>query len=167
MIIEKNKVVYVHYTLTEGTAEGQMVETTENREPLGFIFGIGAMIPDFEKNLNGLKAGDTFAFGIEAQNAYGEYDEGALVEVPRTIFETDGKIPDGLLEIGNVIPLRDQEGNYLEGMVAGVGLETVKLDFNHPMAGVDLFFKGHVDSIREADATELAHGHLHDNGHHH
>ena len=51
-------------------------------------------------------------------------------------------------------------------MVAHVGLETVKLDFNHPMAGVDLFFTGHVDGVRDADPTELEHGHVHGAGGH-
>ena len=168
MVIEKNKVVAVHYTLTEGTAEGQLVESTNGSEPLTFIFGIGMMIPAFEANLEGKQAGDTFAFGIPAAEAYGMYDESALVEVPKHIFEHEGKIPDGLLEIGNVLPLQDQEGNRLQGMVAWVGLDKVKLDFNHPMAGVDLFFTGQVEVVREADATELAHGHVHGpDGHHH
>jgi FKBP-type peptidyl-prolyl cis-trans isomerase SlyD len=168
MIIEKNKAVFVHYTLTEGTAEGQLVETTENREPLAFIYGIGMMIPDFEKNLAGLKSGDQFAFGIKAADAYGEYDNGALVEVPRSIFEENGQVPEGLLEVGNVLPLMDKEGNHLEGMVAAVGLDTVKIDFNHPMAGVDLFFTGHVSQVRDADEAELSHGHIHgEGGHHH
>lgn len=158
----------VHYTLTESTADGQLVETTQGGEPLAFIFGIGAMIPDFEQNLNGLKAGDTFAFGIEAAKAYGAYDDTALVEVPKNIFEVDGKIPDGLLEIGNVLPLTDQDGNHFQGMVAWVGLDKVKIDFNHPMAGVDLYFSGSVADVREADATELEHGHVHGpDGHHH
>lgn len=167
MIIELNKVVEVHYTLNEGTAEGQLVESTQGGTPLAFIYGVGMMIPAFEANLAGLKTGDTFAFGIPAAEAYGEYDESALVEVPKQIFEHEGKIPDGLLEIGNVLPLQDQEGNRLQGMVAWVGLDKVKLDFNHPMAGVDLFFTGHVESVREADATELAHGHVHGAGGHH
>ncbi|MBL7809345.1 MAG: FKBP-type peptidyl-prolyl cis-trans isomerase [Saprospiraceae bacterium] len=167
MTIELNKVVEVHYTLNEGTAEGQLVESTQGGTPLAFIYGIGMMIPAFEANLAGLKTGDTFAFGIPAAEAYGEYDESALVEVPKQIFEHEGKIPDGLLEIGNVLPLQDQEGNRLQGMVAWVGLDKVKLDFNHPMAGVDLFFTGHVESVREADATELAHGHVHGAGGHH
>ena len=168
MIIEKNKAVFVHYTLTEGTAEGELVESTENREPLAFIYGVGMMIPDFEKNLAGMKAGDKFAFGITAENAYGAYDDAALVEVPKHIFEQDGKIEDGLLEVGNVLPLQDQEGNHLQGMVAEVGAESVKLDFNHPMAGVDLFFTGHVDNVRDADPAELEHGHIHgEGGHHH
>jgi FKBP-type peptidyl-prolyl cis-trans isomerase SlyD len=166
MIIEQNKVVAVHYTLNEGTAEGQLVESTQGGTPLAFIYGVGMMIPAFEANLAGLKTGDTFAFGIPAAEAYGEYDEAALVEVPKQMFEHEGKIPDGLLEIGNVLPLQDQDGNRLQGMVAWVGLDKVKLDFNHPMAGVDLFFTGHVESVRDADATELAHGHVHGPGGH-
>lgn len=167
MVIETNKVVSVHYTLTEGTAEGQLVESTNGGEPLVFIFGAGMMIPDFERNLAGMKVGDKFAFGIAAANAYGEYDANALVEVPKTIFEDNGKIPDGLLEVGNMLPLQDQDGNRLNGMVAWVGLENVKLDFNHPMAGVDLFFTGHVEALRDAEAEELAHGHVHGPGGHH
>ena len=166
MIIEKNKAVFVHYTLTEGTPEGQLVETTENREPLAFIYGIGMMIPDFEKNLSGLKEGDKFSFGIPAANAYGTYDDGALVEVSKTIFEVDGKLEEGLLEVGNVLPLVDQEGNHLQGMVAEVGDSTVKIDFNHPMAGVDLYFQGHVSNVRDAEQAELEHGHIHGEGGH-
>jgi FKBP-type peptidyl-prolyl cis-trans isomerase SlyD len=168
MIIATNKVVSVHYTLTEGTADGQLVESTKGGTPLSFIYDIGMMIPDFEKNLQGLKAGDKFAFGIPAAKAYGEYDENALVEVPKHIFEQEGKIPDGLLDVGNILPLQDQEGNHLQGMVAWVGLDKVKLDFNHPMAGVDLYFDGHVESVRDADPSELEHGHVHgEGGHHH
>ena len=125
------------------------------------------MIPAFEDNLAGLSVGDTFAFGIEAAQAYGVYDETALVEVPKQIFEQDDKIPDGLLEIGNVLPLQDQEGNRMQGMVAWVGLDNVKLDFNHPMAGVDLFFTGHVEEVRDAEPSELEHGHVHGAGGHH
>ena len=168
MTIDNNKAVFVHYTLTEGAADGELVETTEGREPLGFIYGIGMMIPEFERNLLGLKAGDQFAFGIPAADAYGAYDESALVEVPKSIFETNGKIPDDLLEVGNVLPLVDQDGNHLQGTVAWVGLEKVKIDFNHPMAGIDLFFSGHVQLVRDADASELSHGHIHGpDGHHH
>ena len=168
MIIENKKVVLVHYTLTEGDASGELIETTEGRDPLGFIYGMGMMIPEFEKNLAGLKEGDHFAFSIKAADAYGEYDETALVEVPKNMFETDGKIPDGLLEVGNVLPLTDNQGNQFRAMVAWVGLDKVKLDFNHPMAGVDLFFSGNVHQVREADASELEHGHIHgEGGHHH
>ncbi len=168
MIIEANKVVGVHYTLTEGNPAGQTVESTKGQAPLVFIFGVGMMIPDFEANLAGMKIGDEFSFGIEAKNGYGEYDEKAIVEVPKTAFMHEGKIPDGLLEVGNMLPLQDENGNRLDGMVAWVGLDMVKIDFNHPMAGVDLWFSGTVDTLRDASADELAHGHVHgEGGHHH
>lgn len=166
MVIETNKVVLVHYTLTEGNAEGEMIESTNGRDPLGFIYGVGMMIPDFEQNLKGLKAGDKFSFGIKAADAYGEYDDSAVVEVPKSMFEMDGKIPDGVLEVGNVLPLTDQQGNHFQGTVAWVGLDKVKLDFNHPMAGVDLFFTGHVEMVRDAEPAELEHGHVHGHGGH-
>ncbi|TNE64420.1 MAG: peptidylprolyl isomerase [Bacteroidetes bacterium] len=167
MVIEDKKVVLLHYTLTQGTEEGELIESTEGREPLGFIYGVGMMIPDFEANLKGLKAGDKFAFGIKAADAYGEYDESALVEVPKSMFEMEGKIPDGLLVQGNVIPLTDQQGNRFQGKVHSIQLETVMLDFNHPMAGVDLYFTGHVETVRDADPAELEHGHVHGPGGHH
>ncbi|GAB4490772.1 MAG: FKBP-type peptidyl-prolyl cis-trans isomerase [Saprospiraceae bacterium] len=168
MNIAANKVVSVHYTLTEGTADGQLVETTNGSQPLVFIYGIGMMIPDFEKNLEGMKTGDKFSFSIPAASAYGEYDDTKLVEVPKNIFEMDGKVPDGLLEVGNMLPLTDQHGNHFQGMVAWVGLDKVKIDFNHPMAGVDLYFTGYVEHVRDADPSELAHGHVHgDGGHDH
>lgn len=167
MTVTTNKVVSVHYTLTENDAEGELIESTQGNEPLAFIFGIGAMIPDFEKNLEGLTAGDSFAFGIKAAEAYGEYDERMLVEIPKHNFENEGKIPDGLLEVGNVLPFTDSEGHRMDGMVAFMGLETVKIDFNHPMAGVDLFFSGSIAEVRDAEAVELEHGHVHGAGDHH
>ncbi len=167
MVVEKNKVVFLHYTLTEGSAEGDLIESTEGHEPFSFIFGTGSLIPAFEENLKGLKVGDAFSFTIKAADAYGERDESAIVEVPKSIFETDGKIPDGLLDVGNVLPLTDQEGNHYQGTVEWVGLETVRLDFNHPMAGVDLHFTGRIESLRDAEPDEILHGHVHHgrNGH--
>lgn len=161
MVVEKDKAVFLHYTLTEGNADGELIETTEGDEPLAFIYGIGAMLPEFEANIEGLKAGDKFSFTIKAADAYGERDESAIVEVPKSIFETDGRIPDGLLEIGNILPLTDQHGNHYQGIVHWIGLESVKIDFNHPMAGVDLHFTGYIESVRDASDEELDHGHIH------
>ncbi len=168
MVIEGKKVVAVHYTLTEGSADGPQVESSLGSEPLVFIYGIDMMIPDFESNLKGMKPGDSFAFGIEAANAYGEYDETAMAELPKSMFEEDGEIPDGLLDIGNSIPLQTEDGEDIDGTVISVGPENVELDFNHPLAGIDLFFTGHIESIRNAEPEELEHGHVHGaDGHDH
>lgn len=166
MTISKNKVVIVHYTLTEGKEEGPKIETTVGQEPMGFIYGLGNMIPAFEQNLNGLKKGDNFSFGIKAADAYGVYDQQAVIDVPRQIFSIDGVESDVLKE-GNVVPLTDKDGRHFEGVVVAIADNTVKIDFNHPMAGVDLWFKGHIDNVREASEEELDHGHVHGAGGHH
>lgn len=167
MVIGENKVVLVHYTLTEGTATGQQIESTLGSEPLGFIFGTGSMIPDFEKNLTGKKAGDRFSFGIKAADAYGEQDATAIVEIPKNAFGLDEKTADEIFIVGNMLPLQDQEGHPMDGLVKAVSPTSVTIDFNHPMAGVDLYFTGHIESVREATHSELEHGHVHGHGGHH
>lgn len=165
MNIEKNNVVLVHYTLTEGTVDGEKIETTVGQEPMGFIYGVGAMIPAFEQNLEGLKKGDVFSFGIKAGEAYGEYDQNAIMDLPREIFAIDG-VESDVLHVGNVVPLTDKEGRHFDGVVVSVDETTVKMDFNHPMAGVDLWFKGAIDDVRQASEEELNHGHVHGAGGH-
>jgi FKBP-type peptidyl-prolyl cis-trans isomerase SlyD len=168
MIVEANRVVLCHYTLREGDATGQLIESTEGGEPLGYIHGIGSMIPLFEENLAGKKAGDAFAFGIEAGDAYGEYDADAVTEIPKTAFNLEGLNADDVFVEGEILPLQDENGNLMQGIIAQVNPQTVTVDFNHPMAGVDLYFTGHIAEVRLAAPEELAHGHVHGvGGHHH
>jgi FKBP-type peptidyl-prolyl cis-trans isomerase SlyD len=168
MKIEAKKVVSVHYRLTNRTKDGDQIESTFGSQPLEYISGIGMMIPEFERNLDGKSVGDTFDFGIIAAEAYGVKDEGAIVELRKEIFQENGVTPDGLLDIGNALPLADNEGNRFMGTVVAVADEFVTLDFNHPMAGTDLWFTGEVLSIRDAEPIELEHGHVHGpDGHHH
>ncbi len=164
MVIENNKVVLCHYTLREGDAAGQLIESTEGGEPLGYIHGVGMMIPLFEQNLMGKKAGEEFAFGIAAADAYGEYDDEALAEIPKAAFNLEGVNPDDVFVEGEVLPLQDENGQAMQGIIVDVSETTVKIDFNHPMAGVNLYFIGHVDTVRDATAVELEHGHVHGAG---
>jgi len=167
MIIENNMVVTLHYRLQEGDAQGALVEETFGSEPLVFLYGAGSMIPEFERNLAGKKIGDEFAFGIIASEAYGEVDPDALVELPSSTFVVDGRLATELLQVGRTIPMADQYGNRLMGTVKAVNADTVLIDFNHPMAGQDLYFTGVIDSIRLATPSEIEHGHVHGPGDHH
>ncbi|MEZ5012958.1 MAG: FKBP-type peptidyl-prolyl cis-trans isomerase [Chitinophagales bacterium] len=168
MSITKNKVVSLTYILRESNAEGALIEQVNADSPFVFLFGAGGLLPEFEQNLEGKIVGSTFAFGIVAANAYGEVDEKALEYVPKSIFVIDGKVADDLLQVDRVINLRDAEGHLVRARVVEVGEEEVLLDFNHPLAGVDLHFSGEILDIRDASAEEIAHGHVHgEGGHHH
>lgn len=168
MVIENNTVVLCHYTLREGDAAGTMIESTEGGEPLGYIHGIGMMIPLFEANLAGKKMGDEFAFGIQAADAYGEYDEEAVAEIPKAAFNLEGVNPDDIFVEGEMLPLQNENGELMNGIVRTVTPTTVTVDFNHPMAGVNLHFTGHIAGVRVASEEEISHGHVHgEGGHHH
>jgi FKBP-type peptidyl-prolyl cis-trans isomerase SlyD len=162
MKIEKNVVVDLDYTLRKDNQEGTVIEATKDSKPLVFIFGIGMMIPAFEENLEGKTTGDLVNFGIQAENAYGTHDAEAIMDVPIKYFEIDGKIEREKLVEGMPVNMQDTEGRMYTGVIQNQGIETITVDFNHPMAGQDLHFSVKINSVREATESELDHGHIHE-----
>jgi FKBP-type peptidyl-prolyl cis-trans isomerase SlyD len=167
MQITKNTVVSLSYILKRDDAKGEIIEETRAGDPLVFLFGNGQMLPKFEEHLSTLKTGDDFEFTLASDDAYGEMDQDAIIDLDKSIFEVDGKIDNEMIAIGNVIPMRDDQGHMLQGTVVSVGDDLVRMDFNHPKAGNVLHFKGNVIEVREASAEELNHGHVHGAGGHH
>lgn len=164
MLVEDKKVVSLVYELRKDKKDGEVVESLTEDQPLVFLFGSGNLLPKFEENLAGLKPGESFEFELKSADAYGDLQLNAIVDVPRSIFEVDGKEDPNLLKIGNVIPMLDKEGNRLNGLVKEIADESVKMDFNHPMAGQNLYFSGKITDIREPNEAELEHGHVHASG---
>jgi len=167
MQITKNTVVSLSYVLKRDDAKGEIIEETRAGDPLVFLYGNGQMLPKFEEHLSTLKTGDDFEFTLTSSDAYGETDQDAIIDLDKSIFEVDGKVDLEMLAIGNVIPMRDDQNNMMQGTVVSVGNDLVRMDFNHPMAGNVLHFKGNVIDVREATAEELSHGHVHGAGGHH
>lgn len=157
MKIGEKTFVSLSYELKTG---GEVVETVTAENPLEFVFGAGYLLPAFEKHLAGLSVGDKFAFQLVAADAYGELMPEAIVELPKDVFMIDGQIEEGLLEIGNQLPMSDHEGNRMVGVVKAVNENSVTMDFNHPMAGKDLDFSGTVVGVREATDADLMRGQM-------
>ncbi len=167
MQITKNTVVSLSYVLKRDDANGEIIEETRHGDPLVFLYGNGQMLPKFEENLVTLSSGDKFEFTLSSDDAYGELDPDAVIDLDKSIFMVDGKNDDELLAIGNVIPMRDDQGNMLQGTVVSVSNDLVRMDFNHPMAGNVLHFAGKVLEVRTASDEEMSHGHAHGAGGHH
>ncbi|HNI45937.1 MAG: peptidylprolyl isomerase [Chitinophagales bacterium] len=167
MNIAEKTVVSITYTLRDGSATGEVIEVVNHHEPFLFLFGAGQLLPQFEEQLMGLKVGDSFEFLLEGDEAYGPYQEDAIVALPLNTFMVDGSLDMEMLQVGNMLPMQNADGEYFEGVIAAVDDNSVTMDFNHPMAGVDLHFKGSVVDVRPASLEELAHGHAHGPGGHH
>jgi FKBP-type peptidyl-prolyl cis-trans isomerase SlyD len=155
MEINNNKVVELIYTLV---VDGEVADKTTKEKPLDFIFGTKSLLPKFEDNILNKKPGDPFDFTLSASEGYGEVDPQAVVELPINIFEIDGKVKEGLLTIGNVIPMMNNMGGVIPGKVVEVKPEFVLMDFNHALAGKELHFTGEIVTVREATEQELADG---------
>jgi FKBP-type peptidyl-prolyl cis-trans isomerase SlyD len=170
MTVNDNKVVSLTYELRTDDENGQqtLVEKVEQDNPMVFLYGVSGLLERFEDNIKGLSIGDRFEFSIDPEEGYGEFDEEAVVNLPKDVFKVNGTVDNTMLQPGNFIPMTDNEGNRLQGRVLEIEEDSILMDFNHPLAGKNMHFKGEVVGIRDATSEELAHGHVHgEGGHHH
>jgi FKBP-type peptidyl-prolyl cis-trans isomerase SlyD len=156
MNIENNRMVSLIYELRESDSNGRILEKLDETRPLEFVYGTGRLLPVFESNINSLKTGELFRFTLKSEMAYGDKREEMIINVPVAVFETDGKINEDICRVGNQVPMMDTDGNPLTGIINEITDTYVKMDFNHPMAGLDLFFSGKIVDVREATEHELA-----------
>ncbi len=158
-----HNVISLHYNLTKDTPNGELIESTEGKEPLVFLSGMGQMIPEFEAQVQNLEEGATFSFGIKAENAYGKRVDEALIELPIDMFMQEGQLMESVA-VGNILPMQNQQGQVQPGKVLAVNEKSVNLDMNHPLAEQDLHFQGSILNVRPATKEEIEHGHVHGEG---
>ena len=157
MKISKNKFISVTYDLNVGDEDDrELMESATEEQPLQFIFGTGTMLPAFEENIKNLETGSEFQFSLTPENAYGEYIEENKVELPKSIFEVNGKFDDEYIVEGVTLPMMSSTGERMNGSVLEVKEGVVVMDFNHPLAGETLHFSGKIIDVHEPTIEEIA-----------
>ncbi len=159
MDIQNNRVASIHYTLTDN--DNNVIDSSEGSEPLAFLTGAQNIIPGLENALIGKSKGDELSVSIEPKDGYGEHIPGMVQQAPISAFEG---IDD--LAVGMRFQAETDQGPVPVRVVAVEG-DTVTVDGNHELAGVQLNFAVTVEDVREASAEELEHGHVHGPGGHH
>ena len=154
LIIGDNVVVSIHYTLTDSS--GEVLDSSEGSDPLNYLHGAGNIIPGLERALVGKAVGSNLEVVVAPEDGYGEVHEDLLQEVPMAAFQGVDDIEPGM-----AFEAQDQEGNARRVVVRSVNDDTVVVDANHPLAGVELNFAVEVVDIRDASEEEIAHGHVH------
>ncbi|ODS62816.1 MAG: peptidylprolyl isomerase [Arenimonas sp. SCN 70-307] len=155
MKIQKNSVVRFHYTVSE--AGQPPVESSRDREPLAILVGHGNIIPGLEAAMMDKAEGDRFEVTVAPDQAYGERRENYVQRVPKKHFR------NARLKPGQQVVLETSMGPRAV-TVAKVGATVVDVDLNHPMAGKTLQFDVEIVGVREAEAVEVEHGHVHGDG---
>jgi FKBP-type peptidyl-prolyl cis-trans isomerase SlyD len=152
-------VVSMEYTLS---VDGEVLDSSKDAGPLQFLAGYDNIVPGLEREMVGMKIGESKNVLVLPEDGYGEFDEEAFMEVPRSEFPSDME-----LETGLELHVTDEDGQHQFAFVESFNDKTVHLDFNHPLAGAELQFNVKVVALREATKEELDHGHAHEEGHHH
>jgi FKBP-type peptidyl-prolyl cis-trans isomerase SlyD len=159
MIIADKKVVLMHYTLTDDS--GETLDTSKGEDPLGFIYGIGNIIPGLEKAIAGKKVGDKVKATVPPEEGYGVKKDDLIQTAPLSKFDNPKEI-----EVGVQFEIETPE-RVMAASVTKVDKDTVTFDMNHPLADLTLHFDVEITEIREATKEELEHGHVHGPGGHH
>ena len=156
MKISKNKFVSVAYDLHVGNDdERELMESATEARPLQFIFGTGSMLEYFEENIKNLEKDSKFSFSLTPEKAYGEYVEEHVVELPKKMFEIDGKFDEERIAEGATLPMMNENGERMNGSVLEVRGDIVVMDFNHPLAGETLHFNGVVLDVHDPSEKEI------------
>ena len=159
MKVMQDKVVSLHYTLRGD--DGNTIDSSVGSEPLAYVHGNGSLLPALEKELEGRGAGDKLEVRLAAKEGYGERDEALVQVLARKTLATIGK-----LKVGTQFHAQVPGGARVMTITA-VEKDSVTVDGNHPLAGLNLNFEVEVVDVRDATAEELAHGHVHGPGGHH
>lgn len=158
MQIERDTVVYFHYTLSQ--VGGEQLEASSDTEPMTYLHGHNNILPALEKAMFGKQAGDALQVTLAPHEAYGERREAAMQRVPIKHLHHKGRLQPGM-----TVRLNTEQGPRPVRVVK-VGKFNVDVDTNHPLAGLSLSFDIRIVDVRAATGEELAHGHVHGPGGH-
>lgn len=152
MKIAENTVVKIHYAVKD--KEDNLIDSSYDGDPLEFLQGSRLLIEGLEKALVGHEKGDSFEVKVDAENAYGPRHDGLVQSIGKEMFA------DFEVEVGMQLRATTDDGEQTVIVVA-IDDDSVTVDGNHPLAGVDLAFDVEVLDVREATAEEISHGHVH------
>ncbi|MBU3069602.1 peptidylprolyl isomerase [Aestuariicella sp. G3-2] len=156
MTITAKKVASIHYTLKND--QGEVLDSSEGQEPLAYLQGFQNLVPGLENALEGKTAGDKISVVVSPEEGYGDKNPELIQELPRDMF---GGIDN--IEVGMAFHAETAAGQQVVEVIDIEG-DTITIDGNHPLAGVDLHFDVEVLEVRDATEEELLHGHVHGDG---
>lgn len=154
MIVESNKVVSIHYILTDD--DNNILDQNSKEQPLIYLHGAGNVISGLEEALAGKTSGDQLKTRIEPEHAYGIRQEDKVQSMPIDSFQGVDKIEPGMQ-----FHAAGANGENIVVTITQIEGDQVTIDGNHPLSGVALTFDVEILDIRDATAEELTHKHIH------
>ena len=149
-------VSYQLYVISRQGGDETLQEQRTEKEPFIFITGMGKIMPPFEKKVEGMNKGDDIDFYIMPEEAYGAYDEELVFDIPiDKCIDEKGVLNKDLFFVGNIVPMHNGKGQEFWATILQVREDAVKVDLNHPRAGITLHFVGKIIEKRPAQQDEI------------
>ncbi|MFK7890229.1 MAG: peptidylprolyl isomerase [Granulosicoccus sp.] len=155
LIIDDNRVVSMHYQLTDGF--GELIDSSQGSLPMVYMHNSNSLLPSLERELTGKRVGEHLAVTIYPEDGYGYADESLVAEWPREAIEKHAGL-SGKLSVGMRVKALDSDGESTLVTVREIRDDVVVLDANHPLAGKVLNFMIAIIDVREPSAAELEQG---------
>lgn len=131
--VKLNDTIKVHYT--GKLTDGQVFDSSENREPLEFKVGSGMLIPGFENGVIDMAVNENKTLNIPCAEAYGEVNKELFQEVEKSMLPEDIQP-----EVGMGLMSQTPDGREMPLTITEVKDASIIVDANHPLAGKDLIF---------------------------
>ena len=145
-MIKKGSLVKIHYTIE---CEGKVVENTQDRGVFSYVQGEDKLLVSVQKRLEGLNANEEVSFELEPPEAYGDYRPEAEEDIPRS------EVPQwGQVKVGMYLQEKQADGRIKVGRVIEVGDDSIRLSFNHPMAGKKIKYRVKVIDVINMETKE-------------
>ncbi len=156
MTIDEHAIVTLSYEVRDGDPSGPLLERMDVNYPFQFMFGVGKMLPAWERRIFGLKSGMGFAFKLGPEDAYGIPSKEHVLKMPLHLFQNEREQMDpALLVEGQFVTLTDADGKAVNAKILSWDDQEVTLDANHALAGKTLFFSGAILNVRQPTIDEL------------
>ena len=152
MNISHGCVVTIRYTLTKDG--GDILDSSDDTEPLTYLHGFDGMIPRLEYALEGKSEGESLKVDLSPEEGYGPVNPDLIHDVPLGAL---AQFED--LAVGMQLRSTDEQGRDITLVVDTISESHVTLNANHPMAGESLHFDILVEGVRAATDDEIAIAH--------
>ena len=131
--VKEKDTIKLHYT--GKLSDGQVFDSSVEREPIEFTVGEGKIIPGLEKAVIDMKVNEKKTIEIAKDDAYGDASDELFQQVKKEQLPEDIKP-----EVGMGLVSKNEDGSERQLRVAEVNDDHIVVDANHPLAGKDLVF---------------------------
>jgi len=146
LAVDKGTRVKLNFALK--IKDGEVVDTTFDKEPATLEIGDENLPENFEALIMGMKGGDHAAYEVSPEKGFGQHNPSNVQSFKRHEFSADM-----VLEPGVVVSFADARQQELPGVISRVEGDEVDVDFNHPLAGRTLEFEVEILDVEPAGPT--------------